>query len=26
LTITGAEMCGMSLSGPIFASCTAARK
>lgn len=25
LTITGAETCGMSLSGPIFASCTAAR-
>ena len=26
LTITGAEMCGMSLSGPILASCAAARK
>ena len=25
LTMTGAVMCGMSLSGPIFASCTAAR-
>src|SRR5690349_10743586 len=26
LTITGADRCGMSLSGPILASCTAARK
>src|SRR6476660_4724127 len=26
LTITGAETCGMSLSGPILLSCTAARK
>jgi hypothetical protein len=26
LTITGAVRCGMSLSGPILASCTAARK
>ena len=26
LTMIGAEMCGMSLSGPIFASCTAERK
>jgi hypothetical protein len=25
LTITGAEMCGMSLSGPIVLSCTVAR-
>jgi hypothetical protein len=25
LMMIGAEMCGMSLSGPIFASCTAAR-
>jgi hypothetical protein len=26
LTITGAETCGMSFSGPILLSCTAARK
>ncbi len=25
LTMIGAETCGMSLSGPTFASCTAAR-